>query len=217
MLASFDGTSWGPPIQITGNPFSSKTSPQLAITRDAFSITDDSGNTAIRHRTIVHVGWEEQNANGNTDVLYTPVILEEGNYLGWAPVYNLNDLVGRSPSGSSFAPPDALVQAPVLQGGRDARTLVVGFASAQTRAISAVEIDVLPEEVSLLAEKCRAHIIDLGRTLYPDHLQTFADKASTDISSIGTAFHADIIPYIAGQIHDLVLANSGTSSTDLTA
>jgi hypothetical protein len=217
MLASFDGTSWGPPIQITGNPFSSKTSPQLAITRDAFSITDDSGNTAIRHRTIVHVGWEEQNANGNTDVLYTPVILEEGNYLGWAPVYNLNDLVGRSPSGSSFAPPDALVQAPVLQGGRDARTLVVGFASAQTRAISAVEIDVLPEEVSLLAEKCRAHIIDLGRTLYPDHLQTFADKASTDISSIGTAFHADIIHYIAGQIHDLVLANRGTSSTDLTA
>src|SRR5258708_5041287 len=134
MLASFDGTSWGPPIQITGNPFSSKTSPQLAITRDAFSITDDSGNTAIRHRTIVHVGWEEQNANGNTDVLYTPVILEEGNYLGWAPVYNLNDLVGRNPSGSNFAPPDALVQAPVLQGGRDARTLVVGFASAQTRA-----------------------------------------------------------------------------------
>jgi len=217
MLASFDGTSWGPPIQINGNPFSSKTSPQLAITRDSFSMTDPTGNTTIRHRAIAQVAWEETNANGNTDVLYTPVIFEEGTYLGWAPVYNLNDLVGRKPSGSSFAPPDAFVQAPLLQSGRDARTLVVGFASAETRAISTVEIDVLPEEVSLLAEKCRAHIIDLGHTLYPDHLQALADNSKADIFAYGTAFHNNILQYIASQIHDLVLANRGTSSTDLTA
>jgi hypothetical protein len=217
MLASFDGTSWGPPIQITGNPFSSKTSPQLAITRDSFSVTDPSGNTTIRHRAIVHVGWKEVNASGNADVLYTPVIFEEGTYLGWAPVYNLNDLVGRTPSGSSFAPPDAFAQTPFLQSGRDARTLVVGFASAETRAISTVEIDVLPREVSLLAEKCRAHIIDLGSTLYPAHLQALADNAKADISVQGTAFQNDIIQYIGGQIHDLVLANRGTSPTDLTS
>jgi len=216
-LASFDGTTWGPPIQITGNPFSSKTSPQLAITRDAFSVTDADGNPTIRHRTIAQVGWLELNSEGNADVLYTPVILEEGTYLGWAPVYNLNDLVGRKASGSLFAPPDSFTQAPVLQSGRDARSLVVGFASAETRAVSTVEIDVLPEEVSFLAEKCRAHIIDLGRNLYPDHLQALADNASADISTNGTAFQTDIVHYIAGQIHDLVLANRGTSPTDLTS
>jgi hypothetical protein len=93
----------------------------------------------------------------------------------------------------------------------------VGFASAETRAISAVEIDVLPEEVALLAEECRAHIIDLGRNLYPDHLQALADNASADISVHGTAFHADIVHYIAGQIHDLILANKGNDPSDLTA
>ncbi len=217
MLASFDGTSWGPPIQITGNPFSSKTSPQLAITRDSFAVTGSDGNTATRHRTIAHVVWEEQTASGNADVFYTPVILEEGTYLGWAPVYNLNDMVGRTPSGSSFAPPDVLVQSPVLQNGRDARTLLVGFASAETRALSAVEIDVLPEELSLLAEGCRAHIIELGQTLYPNHLQALADNANADIIANGSAFHMDIVHYIAGQIHDLVLANRGTDPTDLTA
>src|SRR5436305_2046141 len=181
MLASFDGTAWGPPIQITGNPFSSKTSPQLAITRDSFATTDSDGNTATRHRTIIHVVWEEQTASGNADVLYTPVILEEGTYLGWAPVYNLNDMVGRTPSESKFAPPDALVQSPVLQSGRDTRTLVVGFASAETRTLSAVEIDVLPEELSFLAADARANIIELGRNLYPNYLQVLTDKAYANV------------------------------------
>lgn len=215
MLASFDGRTWGTPIPITGNPFSSKTSPQLAITHDSFSLTDATGSTAIRHRTIIHVVWKEQTSTGNADVLYTPVILEEGAYLGWAPVYNLNDLVGRAPVGSSFAPPDSLVQSPTLQGGRDARTLVVGFASAETRAISSVEIDVLPEEISLLAEACRANIIDVGRNLYPNYLQTLADKAYADVITRGSAFNDDITHYLATQVHDLVLANRGTSSSDL--
>src|SRR6476469_939342 len=57
MLASFDGKAWGPPIQIIGNPFSSKTSPQLAITRDSFQVTDPSGNTSTRSRTIIHLVW----------------------------------------------------------------------------------------------------------------------------------------------------------------
>ena len=217
MLASFDGTNWGPPIQITGNPFSSKTSPQLAITRDSFQVADSDGNLATKHRTVIHLVWEEQNATGNQDVLYTPVILEEGNYLGWAPVYNLNDMVGRTPSSSGLVPSDTFVQAPALQSGRDARTLVVGFASAETRAISAVEINVLPEEISLLAEKCRAHIIDVGRTLFPNYLQNMADKAAADIIASGTAFHGDIVNFIAGQIHDLILANRGTDTGDLTS
>ncbi len=217
MLASFDGTNWGVPIQITGNPFSSKTSPQLAITHDSFSLTDVNGNPATRHRTIIHVVWEEQNSKGGADVLYTPVILEEGAYLGWAPVYNLNDLVGRTSSGSSFTPPDSLFQSPVLQRGRDARTLVVGFASAETRAISSVEIDVLPEEISLLAEGCRANIIDVGRNLYPNYLQTLSDKAYAYIIAQGAAFNDDITHYLATQIRALVLANRGTSSSDLTS
>lgn len=217
MLASFDGTNWGSPIQITGNPFSSKTSPQLAITRDSYSAVSSNGDPATRHRTIIHVVWEEQTASGNADVLYTPVILDEGSYLGWSPLYNLNDIVGRTPSGSSFSPPTALVQSPVLLSGRDSRTLVVGLVSAETRSISAVEIDVLPEEISLLATDCRTHIVDLGLTLYPNNLQALADNAKAVIISRGVAFHEDIANYIAGQIHDLVLANRGTSSTDLTA
>jgi hypothetical protein len=216
MLASFDGAHWGPPIQITGNPFSSKSSPKLAVNRDSFLVNDSSGSSITRRRTIINVVWEEPNRAGNADILYTPVILEEGTYLGWAPVYNLNDLVGREPSGSGFAPPDSLVQSPVLQSGRDARTLVVGFASAETRTLSTVEIDVLPEELSQLAEGARAHIIDVGRSLsYPADLQALADNVKQDIIGRGAAFHADVIQYIADQIHGLVLADHSNDLSTL--
>lgn len=215
MLATFDGAHWGPPIQITGNPFSSKSSPQLAINRDTFLVSDGSGNTITRRRTIINVVWEEPNMAGNADILYTPVILEEGTYLGWAPVYNLNDLVGRQPFDSGFAPPDSLVQSPVLQSGRDARTLLVGFASAETRALSTVEIDVLPEELSQLAEGARANIIDIGRTFYPSDRQSMADKSKAYIIARGTAFHDDVIRYIADQIHDQILADHDNDLTVL--
>ena len=209
MLASYDGSRWGQPIQVTGNPFSSKSSPQLAITRDSFPSTE-GGTTVTRQRTIIHIVWQEQTGTGNADVLYTPAILEEGTYLGWNPVFNLTELVGRQSSGSSFAPPDSLVQAPVLQSGRDARTLVVGFASAETRTLSAIEIDVLPEELSRLAEGARANIIDVGRSLYPGNLQGLAEKARLDIVAHGTAFHEDVILYIADQVRDQILADHGT-------
>ncbi|MGH7488127.1 MAG: hypothetical protein ACREMY_21400, partial [bacterium] len=216
MLASFDGTNWGSPIQITGNPFSSKSAPQLAITRDSFVAPDSSGNSVPHHRTIIHVVWKEQTATGNNDVLYTPVILEEGTYLGWAPVYDLTAMVGDSTPGSSFIPPTGLVQIPVLQAGRDTRTLLVGFASVELQTLSTVEVDVLPEEISLLAEDCRTHLIELGQTLYPNQLQALADKASVDLVAEGTAFHPDIIKYLASQIHDLILTNGGTDLTALT-
>lgn len=80
-----------------------------------------------------------------------------------------------------------------------------------------MEIDVLPEEISLLAEDCRAHIIELGQTYYPGHLQNLADNASFEVISQGTAFNGDIANYIAGQVNSLVLADRGTSPADLTA
>jgi hypothetical protein len=217
MLASFDGAHWGPPIQITGNPFSSKSSPQLAINRDTFLVNDGSGNPVTRRRTIVHIVWEEPNpaGNGNADILYTPVILDEGTYLGWAPVYNLSDLVGRQSSGSSFAPPDTLLQTPVLQSGRDARTLLVGFSSAETRTLSVVEIDVLPEELSQLAEGARANIIDIGRALYPSDRSSMAEKSRDFIIARGTAFHDDVIRYIADQVRDQITADRGSDLTTL--
>ena len=210
MLASFDGTHWTNPIQITGNPFSSKASPQLAITRDSFPIGVEDGTTLFRRRTILHLIWEEEAAPGKYEFLYTPVILEEGSYLGWNPVYHLNDFVADGDSGSSFAPPLALVHSPVLQNGRDSRTILVAFASSEGRWLTSLVIDVLPEELSRLAEGARASIIEIGRHgSFPENRTSLADKARVDIIAHGTAFHTDVVRYMADQIHDQILADRG--------
>ena len=210
LLASFDGASWSKPIQITGNPFSSKSSPQLAITRDTFPIAGEDGSTVTRRRTIFHLMWEEEGAAGEFEFLYSPVILEEGSYLGWNPVYHLNDFVADGDSGSRFAPPLGLIHAPALQSGRDARTIMVAFASAAGRWLTSLAIDVLPEELSQLAEGTRSNIIEIGRQGgYPANRQALAEKVKADLIVRGTAFHADVVRYMADQVYGQILADRG--------
>lgn len=216
MLTSFDGVRWSSPIQITGNPFSSKSSPQLAITRDSVPVPGEDGALTLRQRTILHLTWEEEAAPGNFEVLYTPVILEEGSYLGWNPIYRLNDFVAEGDSGSSFAPSLELVQAPVVQNGGDPRTIVVAFASPAGRWLTSLLIDVLPEELSRLADGVRSSIIDIGRQgSFPSNRPALAEKARASVVAQGTPFHTDVIDYMADQVHDQILKDKGDDLTAL--
>lgn len=208
MLASFDGTDWTQPIQLSGNPFSSKSSPQLAITRDSFPVAGEDGAAVMRRRTVLHLIWEEEGAPGNFEILYTPVILEEGSYLGFNPVYHLSDFIADGDSGSSFAPSLPLVHSPVLQNGGDARTVVVAFASTPGRWMTSLVIDVLPEELSQLSDDARANIIDIGRQgSYPANRSALADQAKADLITRGGAFHNDVIRFMADQIREQILAD----------
>ncbi len=215
MLAGFDGTHWTSPIQLSGNPFSSKSSPQLAITRDSFPMPGEGGTTVMRRRTVLHLIWEEEGAPGSFEILYTPVILEEGNYLGLNPVYHLSDFIADGDSGSSFAPPLALIHSPVLQNGQDSRTVVVAFASSQGRWLTGLVIDVLPEELSLLAGGVRSNIIDIGRQgTYPSNRTAVAEKSRSAVINQGAAFHSDVISYMADQVYAQILTDR---SDDLVA
>lgn len=208
MLAGFDGSHWTQPIQLSGNPFSSKSSPQLAITRDSFPVAGEDGATVTRSRTVLHLIWEEEGAPGNFELLYTPVILEDGNYLGLNPVYHLNEFIADGASGSNFAPPLALVHAPILQNGQDARTVVVAFASSTGRWLTSVVVDVLPEELSHLADDARASIIEIGRQgSFPSNRSVLADRAKANIIDRGAAFHTDVVRYMADQIYTQILTD----------
>jgi len=85
-LAGFDGRSWLRAITVTGNPFAVKSSPQFMITRDSYDLDDGSGNTTTRHRTILHLIWQEQGAVNQLQTFYTPIIINDGEYIGWNPL-----------------------------------------------------------------------------------------------------------------------------------
>lgn len=211
-LSSFDGANWSEPIEVGKNPSSLKTAPQLAITRDAYTKATPQGETVTRQRTILHLIWaEEQGGDDVYKTRYTPLVVEKGSQLGPSPVYDLN--VYQDAGGSFEAVveggPSDLVRTPVIQSGRDGRTVVVAFADAETRRIVTVEIDSLPAELSRLADGARAQIVDLGnRHSYPTNRQAMATMAAqvrTGIVAIGGAFHPEVVQSIAERIHDLVV------------
>jgi hypothetical protein len=82
-LSSYKDGTWTPAIQVTGNPFAQKSAPQIAITRDTYNIQDpNDGTYSPAHRTILHLIWWEEGANGGGSVQYAPIVLLDGSYIG---------------------------------------------------------------------------------------------------------------------------------------
>jgi hypothetical protein len=207
-LASFDGASWSNPIQIAGNPFAAKVSSRLAVTRDSYLDTTVTP-WVTRARTVLHLAWAEPNGKGLLEVSYTPLIFEDGVFLGFDPstVQNLNSLE-RSPATGLPVSPD-LAAALNMQNGRDGNTVVVSFASATTGRLNTLEIDVLPRELSLIADRVRGQITTIGPRYYPAQMQDLAGVVATGIMAIGADFHPEVLQPIADRVHDAIAQWAG--------
>ncbi len=208
-LASFDGSRWAPAIEVTGNSYS-KTSPQLATTRDSYQDTDAGGNPILKHRTAIHMAWSEETEPGFYEALYTLIILDEGTFIGSNPILSLNDFDKSNAHPNSLVSSE-LVRSPMVQAGHDGRTIMVSFTSAVTGRLVALEVDVLPTQLRQLADKARAYIIDLGAQQKPD-LPSLAVKVRDFI--LGSA--GDFQPEVARSMADLLqshILSQGSSST----
>jgi hypothetical protein len=207
-LTSFDGSGWSPAIRITGNPFASKASPRLAVTRDSYLDTTVTP-PVTRNRTVLHVAWAEADANGLLEVYYTPLIFEGGAFLGFdaATIQNLNRMETGTPT--NLAVSSDLVSALNLQSGRDGRTVVASFASVTTGRLVTLEIDVLPRELSLIADQVRTQIDTIGPKYYPSNMAYLATFVATGVMAIGQDFHPEILQPIANKVHDMILAGAG--------
>ena len=213
-LAGFDGTKWSQVIQVTGNPFALKTSPQFTSTRDSFPSLNPDGTTTMHYRTVLHVVWQELNSASQLESFYTPIVIKDGAYIGWNPIYNLDDFMPSPASSLALsAPQAALASSPLLQNGPDGRTVVVAYTSTLLNRLASIEIDVLPEQLGELAGKTRSHIVDLGKQYNyptaPDALASMAADTRAQIVSQGSAFQPDVIQSIADQIGTQILGSQG--------
>ncbi len=209
-LAWFDGAAWSELIDVTGKPFTPKTSPLLAITRDTHEETAEDGSPVERHRTILHLLWVEEDAAGADEVLYSPLVLEDGVYKGSTGYLRLAAFDPSAPANAQYEVATELLGAPALEGGRDGRTVVAGFAAAATQRLVTLEIDVLPVELSHLADRVRTQIIDIGaRYSVPGGLQHLAAAARTHLIEVGRAFHPEVAQTLADQVREYILAKGG--------
>lgn len=209
-LASFDGGRFAPEIEVRGSAFGFKSSPQIAVTRDSYTSAEDDteGGALSISRTILHLIWEEEGGEG-TRTLYVPLILENGQYIGRNDILDLNQF-DRSPRADlAYELSAELARSPSIRPGSNGRTVIVALADADSKRVVAVEIGVLPRELSRLADRARHVIIDTGvRHSYPRNLRTLADKAREAIIGGGGDFHPEVVHALADRVEGEIL-NAG--------
>jgi hypothetical protein len=213
-LASYSGGQWTPAITILSNPYALKTPPQLALTRDAHQEADPTtGKSVTHHRTVLHIVWSEDSPSGRYQTYYEPVFFADGAWIGTVPApIHLNDLDAAEqtvPTGSGPVV-TPLVYAPTVQSGRDLSTAVAGFASETSGMLTAVEIDVLPEELRLLADACAAAVTSNGAAYFPDQLSNIASLAQNAVLGNGGAFQPETLQPIGAAVQQQILGGAAS-------
>lgn len=217
-LAGYHDGEWSAVVPVIGDQEPFEGSARLAITSDHYAVSDEQvaeGETTREvERTVVHLIWRAAGDHGE-DTFYAPVVLEDGAYLGWNPVIGLNQL-DTDPVQPGVAPPKlgGLPQAPAIEPGRDAKTVVVGFTNPVTGRLLTLEIRLLPGElVSTVREL--AHFIDdvPSGGAVPADMETFAGGIGSHLIDIGWWAHPALRYYLAGSAEAEALRIAQESSS----
>lgn len=183
-LASYLSEAWSDPILLPGEFFSLKTSPSLAVTRDTFVSVGADGTPSRHSRTIYHTVWWEEAASGER-VVYSPVVLLDGVYIGWNPLFVLNDLDFGDEAAGPFLASETLSQAPSIFAGSNDESVVVGLVDQATRQLVELEISVVPGELGALASELEWAVTEAGESLYPHNLRALGDRARAHLIDFG--------------------------------
>ncbi|HZF13958.1 MAG TPA: hypothetical protein VFE33_34630 [Thermoanaerobaculia bacterium] len=215
-LTSYQGGAWSPAIRITGNPFALKSSPQFAITHDTYDILATDGTYNTVPRTILHLIWWEEAANGGSNVLYAPILLLDGTYVGTNQVFSLNSFITSPPLTTVAGAAAELFRAPQIQAGANAHSVLVGFADPNTQRLVTLEISTLPSELVSLCDKMRAHIIESGAKFLPANLTGLAANVHDWILGSGARLHPGVLSYLSDQARAHIIESGIKTPSQLT-
>lgn len=206
-LSGYSDGTWTEVAEITGNPFGWKSSPQLEISRDVFHTEEADGDLRTWKRTVAHLIWWEESPEG-PEVYYSPVVLIDGSYIGWNPVYNLEELIAGTPARAPGNLNLPLAEAARIEAGDDGQSVVIGFVHKGTGELISLSIETIPGEVSYVADKARNQIVDLGLVHVPSQPTALADKVRNQIVDLGLrcGMHPAIATFAADEAHASVAA-----------
>lgn len=214
-LASFNGAGWSEAITVRGGWLTPRGTPHLAVTRDKYEVEAESVSQVVQ-RTILHLAWWEASDAGDA-VFYTPIILENGEYIGTHDFISMADLDESGEPGIRELVSAELLQAVSIRHGRDAETVLVGFTDAASAQVRTVEIRPTPGAISSVADGLRPRLIEFGSTVdLRDDLQALATKARREVQqlSIRAQLNSGVRSYLAQQVYELV-ATADPATLDL--
>lgn len=208
-LAGFTNGAWGDPIDVSDRRFSFKSFPRLAVTRDVFELRDADDEAVSIRRTVLHVAWVEERAEGLA-VVYSPVVLIDGAHEGPGPgpIFALTELVAPAPEDLLPVPLAELPLQPAVEPGRDDHSVVIGFVHPASGRLTTVDLTLLSGDVSSLADRARAHIIELGNRIDardPGALGSLAGGARAHIIELGSRVEPTVRAFVADRVRVHIL------------
>ncbi|GEM_PF-1405217 len=210
-LASFDGTEWADTIEVSGNIYSNKSAPRLAVTHDRFELAEGSSGESST-RTVLHVVWSEDTADGEK-VMYAPVVLIDGELAStWRRVHRLNDYVSQDLMDEPFGGqvPASLLKAPTVDTASEANAVVIGFADSASGALVQLELSTPATELSELAGSLADHLesTNLCQRLEdeePDAITTVAEAARVHIVVFGRRIRSRVLAPLAQDVENVLV------------
>jgi len=193
LLAHYGEDGWSTPIEISGDVRPLKDEPQVLVARDRFTVSAEKGALAARTRTAIHVVWREEHGV-ETGYYYTPVLLENGRYLGWNPVVALSELDPSSAAEDPGAVPADLLRTPELAPGRDLHSVVVGFFHPKSGRVVTAEVRLIPGEIGFIADDFRGQIIEIGARDRGE-LPVLGDRFRGQIIEIGHRLNGGVMAH----------------------
>jgi hypothetical protein len=208
MLTGFRDGEFSAPLPLVSDTFSDKGHPLVAVSRDSYKVKSGDGSTQTRSRTVLHILWAQDSTAG-VETFYAPVLFEDGVYAGTADPFRLNDLDNSDPAGIGFPLPAQLLNTPLLEIGRDGRTVTVGFVSPITQKMLTMELDALPAALSQLGDNARAQIIATGFKVNLANREQIADRVRAAILDLGAeSFRPEVVQAIADKVWTTIVTSS---------
>ncbi len=219
-LASFDGGVWSETVEVSGNIYSKKSAPRLAVTHDRFELTGVSKDESST-RAVLHVVWSERAASGDS-VMYAPIVLIDGEPAStWRRVHRLNDYVSRGLVDDPFSVQvtSKMSSAPTIDTGSEPNAVVIGFADGDTGALVQLEISTPATELSELADSLADHLSssNLCQRLSDDGTDALlgvAEAARIHIVIVGRRIHGRVLASIAQSVKDVLIDRGAELCTE---
>ncbi|MYB19665.1 MAG: hypothetical protein F4Y16_11870 [Holophagales bacterium] len=213
-LASFDGSIWSETIEVSGNIYSEKSAPRLAVTHDRFELAGGTAGESST-RTVLHVVWSEETTDGEK-VMYAPVVLIDGGLAStWRRVHRLNDYVSQSLVDDPFTSEVAtkLLTAPTVDAASEPNAVVIGFADSGTGALVQLELSTPATELAELADSLADHLDSSNlcsrvETEGSDAITSVASAARHHIVLVGRRIRSRVLAPIADDVRDHLIAEA---------
>jgi hypothetical protein len=185
-LIGFSAAGWGEVHEVSGDPGTVKSNPQLATTVDRYQRLDADGELVWISRSILHLVWYDDGPAGQR-VLYTPLVIEDGDVVRGNRVFDLQELAGGEPASGAASPlaRGELLQRPQVIAGRDQRHVVVGFVAPASGELVTLELQSVLGEMAFFGDYARAVVIDIGRNHPNASPSAAADLARAVVIDIG--------------------------------